>query len=119
MNGQSTSLAVHATEQIRTDEGSQFTATLYDELMKYLGIQHFVMIPYKSQANGIMERRNGEVLKQLRAIVMIRRVKEKWSRFLPIAQNVLNNVIDSSLGKTPSRILFCNSIKSTVEWIMN
>ncbi len=87
--------------------------------MKYLGIQHFVIIPYRPQANGIVERRNGEVLKHLRAIVMERRVKEKWSRFLPIAQNILNNAIDFSLGETPSRILFGDSIKSTVEWIVN
>ncbi len=37
----------------------QFTAVICEELMKYLGINHFVIIPYRPQANGIVERRNG------------------------------------------------------------
>lgn len=104
-------------EQIRSDGGSQFTATISQEVAKYLGINHFIILPYHPQANGIVERRNGEVLKHLRAIVMERRVRNKWSHFLPIVQNVLNNSIDLSMNTSPSKLIFGDQIKTTVEWL--
>ena len=93
-------------EQIRPDGGSQFTANICREVAKNLGILHFVILPYHPQANGIVERRNGEVMKHLRAIVMERRVKSKWSRFLPVVQNILNNTVDLSLNVSPAKLLF-------------
>jgi hypothetical protein len=105
-------------EQVRTDGASQFTARVCRDLMEFLGIKHHVIIPYHPQANGIVERRNGEVLKHLRAIIMEKRVHDKWSQYVPIVQNILNHAVDSSIGTYPSRILFGDVLKTDVEWII-
>ena len=88
------------------------------DLMEFLGVKHHVIVPYHPQANGIVERRNGEVLKHLRAIIMERRVRDKWSQYLPIVQNILNHAVDSSIGTYPSRVLFGDLLKTDVEWIV-
>ena len=36
-------------ERIRSDGGSQFTANICREVAKYLGILHFVILPYHKQ----------------------------------------------------------------------
>jgi len=92
--------------EIRTDGGSQFTADVIADLISLLGVEHLVIVPYHPQANGIVERRNAEVMKHLRAIVMERRVKEKWSLYLPIVQRILNAAYDSSIDTYPAKIIF-------------
>lgn len=104
-------------EQVRTDGGSQFTANVCEEINEYLNIKHHVVIPYHPQANGIVERRNGEILKHLRALIMKRRIRDKWSNYLCLIQNILNNTVDSSIGTYPSKLLFGDKLKTTIEWI--
>lgn len=106
-------------EQVRTDGATQFTANICQELMKFLGIKHFLITPYHPQSNGIVERRNAEVMKHLRAIVMEHRVKDKWSNYLPIVQNILNNTFDFSINNVPMKLIFGEGLKSSLEWIIN
>jgi hypothetical protein len=92
--------------EVRTDGGTQFTANVCTALMEFLGIQHVQILPYHPQANGIVERRNAEVLKHLRAIVLERRVKMQWSLHLPIIQNILNSTYCSSIKARPNDLIF-------------
>ncbi len=51
--------------QLKTDGGSQFTAKVAELTMQFLKIVHNTILPYHPEANGIVERRNAEVLKHL------------------------------------------------------
>jgi hypothetical protein len=91
---------------IRTDGGTQFTAKICEELSKILKFQHLVIVPYHPQANGLVERRNAEVMKHLRALVLSRGIQDNWSRFLPLVQRIVNFSPDSSIGTSPAKIIF-------------
>ena len=41
------------TKEIRSDDGSQFTSKLSEDLSALLGYKHFVVVPYQPQANGL------------------------------------------------------------------
>jgi hypothetical protein len=91
---------------IRTDGGTQFTAKICEELSKILKFQHLVIVPYHPQANGLVERRNAEVMKHIRALVLSRGIQDNWSRFLPLVQRIVNFSPDSSIGTSPAKIIF-------------
>jgi transposase InsO family protein len=95
-----------APRAVRSDQGPQFAAQVVDALLQRVGAGREFTIPYRPQANGIVERLNGEVLRHLRAVVMDRRVTSNWSEALPFVQRLVNSTPHSALGTTPSRVLF-------------
>jgi hypothetical protein len=97
-------------KKIRTDGGPQFTATICQPLAELLKFEHLVIVPYHPEANGIVERRNLEVMKHLRALVLERRVKQDWSRYLSLVQRILNYTVDGSIGTQPARVLFGDTL---------
>lgn len=106
-------------KRVRSDGGTQFTARVCEQLAAGLGYEHHVILPYHPQANGIVERRNGEVMKHLRAIVLEMRVKDKWSQWLPIAQRILNTAFDRSIGTYPYRLIFGDRLRLREELQVN
>jgi hypothetical protein len=75
----------------------------FASLMKY---KHLKIVSYRPQANGIVERRNAEVMKHLRALVIESRVKEVWSNYLPLVQRIINYTVDGSIGTQPAKVIF-------------
>eukprot|EP00595_Chromulina_sp_UTEXLB2642_P002028 CAMPEP_0196762882 /NCGR_PEP_ID=MMETSP1095-20130614/3014_1 /TAXON_ID=96789 ORGANISM="Chromulina nebulosa, Strain UTEXLB2642" /NCGR_SAMPLE_ID=MMETSP1095 /ASSEMBLY_ACC=CAM_ASM_000446 /LENGTH=1512 /DNA_ID=CAMNT_0042114961 /DNA_START=95 /DNA_END=4633 /DNA_ORIENTATION=- len=104
-------------QSIRSDGGTQFTAGICSDLSTLLDYKHLVIVPYHPQANGIVERRNAEVMKHLRALVMEKRVTKKWSLYLPLIQRILNSTFDSSIGTSPSKIIFGDMLPVDVPFI--
>jgi hypothetical protein len=60
-----------------------------EEFKKMINFQHQIVVSYHPQANGLAERRMAEVMKHLRALVFTNRIKEFWSRYLPLVCNEL------------------------------
>ncbi len=54
-------------DRIRSDNGTQYAATVIAELNTFLGMDHVFSIAYHPQSNGIVERSNLEVMRHLRA----------------------------------------------------
>jgi hypothetical protein len=95
-----------APKRIRTDQGTQFTSKLAEDMSAFLKYDHLKIVAYSPQANGLVERRNAELGKHLRALCLDRRVETKWSYYLPLVQRILNFTIDGSTGTQPARIIF-------------
>jgi hypothetical protein len=93
-------------KELRSDGGSQFTAEISKEVSEMLQFKHIIITAYHPQANGLVERRNAEVIKHLRAIIFEKRVLESWSMLLPLVQRILNSITDSSIGTAPARVIF-------------
>jgi hypothetical protein len=93
-------------QEIRTDGGTQFTADVIKQLTSFLGVQHTVVVPYRPQANGLVERKCGEVCKHARVLVMEHKLVQKWSRVLPLVKMILNYTVNGSTGIYPAQGLF-------------
>jgi hypothetical protein len=96
--------------QITSDNGTQFVNNLLDELYEIMGIENRPILAGSKEENGIVERANQEVMRHLKAILFHRKIKDKWSRVLPLVQRIINSTVHRSLGVTPAQILFGNSI---------
>jgi hypothetical protein len=76
-----------------------------------LDISDDFTIPYRPASNGIVERKNREVLAHLRALLFTDNlVKLNWHYLLPIAQRICNATDVASLGCSPAQLIFGNSI---------
>jgi hypothetical protein len=106
-------------KSIRTDGGTQFTANVCKDLSNMLKFDHMVIVPYHPEANGLIERRNAEVMKHLRALVFAKDVKDEWSKVLPLVQRILNYTKDGSLGVAPAQVLFGDMLPMNVSLDMD
>jgi hypothetical protein len=77
-------------------------------------MQHLVVVPYHPEANGLVERKNAEVMKHLRAMIFTDGVKSRWSMYLPLVQRLLNFTVDFSLGESPAKVVFGDMIATNV-----
>lgn len=100
-----------APKTIRSDQGSQYTARVITALLSLVGSQRQLTLAYRPEANGIVERANGEITRHLRALVMDHRILDRWSIALPLVQRILNVTAHSALGTAPARILFGDAVQ--------
>ena len=91
---------------MKSDGGSKFTSKFLEDLSALLDYKHLVVVPYRSQAKGLAERRMTEVMKHQRALVLEKSIKENWSHYLPLAQRIINYSVDRSIGTQPDRVIF-------------
>ena len=66
---------------IMTDNGIQFQAETAELLQRY-GIEHYKSLPYRPQANGVVEAANKNVKRIL--LKMVKTYKD-WFEYLPFA----------------------------------
>ena len=91
-----------------TDSGSAFKSDLLRSTVERLGAEHHLTIAYSKEQNAIVERQNKEVLRHLRNIIFDKRVTNRWSKYLPIVQRIINTSVNTSTGLTPAEIVFPN-----------
>jgi hypothetical protein len=94
-----------------TDAGANFKSKLMASLLERLGADHFLTTAYSKEQNAIVERQNKEVLRHLRNILFDHRVADRWSKYVPLVQRLLNTMKNSSTGLTPAEIVFPNGIQ--------
>ena len=94
-----------------TDCGANFTSALIAALMERLGSDHHLTTAYSKEQNAIVERMNKEVLRHLRNIIFDNRVADKWSKYTPLVQRIINTTKHSATGLTPAEIVFPNGIQ--------
>ena len=80
------------------------------EFLQLLGVKDLKTVPYRHQQNGLVERVNREIGRHLRCLVFDGRVDAKWSVYLPLIQRIVNSSYHSSIGTSPMRVLFGDSI---------
>ena len=106
-------------EKVRSDRGTQFTAQICKKVADLMGYDHSYILPYYPQANGIVERRNAEVMKHLRAIVLVDRGQSTWSSYLPIVQLILNSTYDFSIDQSPCSLVFGDIFRTPIQGLFN
>jgi hypothetical protein len=94
-----------------TDSGTNFKSSLVQGLLERLGSDHFLTTAYSKEQNALVERQNKEVLRHLRNIIFDQRVADKWSKYCPLVQRLLNTTKSLATGLTPAEIVFPNGIQ--------
>ena len=88
---------------ITSDRGSNFTSDLIEKTWAMLHTLHNKGVANRPQSQGIVERCNQEVLRDLRAMIIdVPEILNSWSRYLPLVRR--------RLWLTPNRFTQCSPI---------
>ena len=89
---------------ILTDNGTHFTSTLMNELIKQIGATHLYSTPYHPQTNGQVERYNSTMDAKIAALSNSR--KTDWDDQLPFVTFNYNTSIHSSTNQIPFQMMY-------------
>ena len=96
-------------EIIITDNGPEFRATVFEELLSKYSITHFTSIPYLPQTNGAIERVNQTLLNMLAPVCTERGTT--WLEELPRILMLYNHSVHSQTGKAPADFFVNEKVK--------
>ena len=91
-------------KEILTDQGTNFTSMLLQELYRLLHIRHIRTSPYHPQTDGLVERFN-RTLKMMLSKTAVEKGKD-WDQLLPYVLFTYCKVPQSSTGFLPFELLY-------------
>jgi hypothetical protein len=96
--------------ELLSDQGSQYVNQILKQFHDLIGTDRMLSLPYSHEEDSISERVNQAIMKYLRAIVSEKNIKESWGQSLPLVQRIYNSTFHSSIGCTPAKLLFGETI---------
>lgn len=97
-----------------SDNGTQFTAKLYVDWCKKLGVRPFYISPYHPQAN-LTERYNGVIKSMI--VSTISRCKD-WDKYSHEMAYALRTSISDTTGFTPAYIMYGRELRTPFDNLM-
>ncbi len=91
---------------IKSDNGSEYINSVVKELISILDTHQQRTLPYHPQSNGVVERKNGEVMRHLRWLALAMDKSPRWSDLLPFTQHILNTTTHAETGFSPQEMLY-------------
>ena len=91
-------------EVVTTDRGSQFTATIFNQLMRNWGIKHITTTAYHPESNGMVERLHRRLKESLVALGADER--HQWFWKLPMTMLTLRTTIKPDIGASPADLVY-------------
>ena len=98
-----------APDRLHSDQGSQFTSAVFQELCQLLGIRKSQTTPYHPQGDGLVERANRTLIQLLRA--HCHDDPAGWDSSISMALLSYRSAVHSSTGFTPSRMLLGRELR--------
>ena len=96
--------------EIVSDNASYFVSELIKSFNEATGIKHSTIHPYSHEENGIVERANQEVIRHLTAMIADKDVRKSWPKYLPFVQRIMNTLVKTTTGASPTEMIYGNSI---------
>ena len=100
-------------ESIITDQGSQFTGKLMDQVTSLLQIKHKFTAPFNPQANGLVEKFNGCLKLMLKKLSIEQ--PRKWDSFIPAVLFAYREVPQASTGFSPFEMLYGRTVRGPLQ----
>ena len=98
-------IAAHGVPEVVTsDRGSQFSSTIFTQLMKTWGIKHLMTTAYHPEANGMVERLHRRLKESL--IALGNNDRHGWYWKLPMTLLALRTTVKPDLGASPSDLVY-------------
>ncbi|KAL0231766.1 hypothetical protein GEMRC1_011170 [Eukaryota sp. GEM-RC1] len=95
---------------IHSDNGKEFANQILKNLFETLNIEQTFSVPYSHESNGLVERRNRDVLSILRKLLLTYKNYDNWSSLIPSVQLILNSRYHSTTKTTPFSLIFGSDI---------
>lgn len=93
-------------DKLLSDNGPEFSAAVFCELLDDLGIKHVFSTPYRPASNGSVERVNRTIGSFL---ALLTAEPRHWDNHLPQAILTYNTTLHRELGMSPSQYLLTKS----------
>ena len=100
-------------KEILTDQGTNFTSQLLQELYKLLGVKPITTTPYHPQTDGLVERFNKTLKDLLRKI--IQGEGREWEKYLPCVLFAYREVPQESTGFSPFELIFGRDVRGPLD----
>uniref|UniRef100_A0A8C5MGP5 Gypsy retrotransposon integrase-like protein 1 n=1 Tax=Leptobrachium leishanense TaxID=445787 RepID=A0A8C5MGP5_9ANUR len=101
-------------QEILSDQGSQFTAELTQQLWRLCGVKALHSAPYHPQTNGLCERFNGTLKQLIRAYTQERK---DWEKYLPHLLFAYREVPQESTGFSPFELLYGRRVRGPLDLV--
>ena len=89
--------------QIHSDRGGSFTAGVFNEFCREMGMEHTLTTSYRPQANGQAERANRNIIEMLRGMMM---EADDWHKRVSFVTAAYNFTPHSAHGFSPYFLMF-------------
>jgi transposase InsO family protein len=99
--------------QIHTDQGSQFTSALFQEMCKILHIDKTRNSPFHPQSSGLVEKLNGTIEDMLSKVIS--KNQKDWDTFLPFLMLAYRSSLHDTLGESPNTMMFGREVLMPVD----
>ena len=100
-------------DELLSDQGSNFTSQLMEEVCKTLGIKKMKTTLYHPMANGLVERFNGTLKAMLRKYVASD--PDTWDKYLPYLLFAYREVPQESTGFSPFELLYGRHVRGPLD----
>ena len=101
--------------EILTDQGSNFTSALLQELYTRLGVKALRTTPYHPQTDGLVERFNQTLKQMLRKFVDDE--GKNWNKLLPYVLFAYREVPQASTGFSPFELTYGREVRGPLDVI--
>lgn len=91
---------------LRTDNGTEYLSSNFENYMKKYGIQHQLTAPYNPESNGVAERFNRTIFEKARCLLQDAKLSNcYWAEAVNMAVYLINCSSSSTLGNlTPEEV---------------
>lgn len=91
---------------LRTDNGTEYLSTRFEQMLKNSGIQHQLTTPYTPEQNGVAERYNRTIIERAKCLLYDASLtKTYWAEAVNMAVYLINRTINAnSTNRTPEEI---------------
>lgn len=100
---------------IQTDQGTNFTSRLFEQLVHELGVEHQMSSAYHPESQGALERFH-QTLKSMLRTYCVETGKE-WVDGLPLLMLAIRSTVQESLGFSPAELVFGHTVRGPLELI--
>ncbi len=89
-------------DSIVSDRGPQFVSDFWNSVLRMFGVKRSLTSGAHPEGNGQAEKMNQNLLQYL--ICYVNYLQNDWSNLLSFAEFAINNVVNSSTGKSPFEV---------------
>ena len=100
-------------KEVKTDQGSNFTANLFAQVLKTLSIANRVSSAYHPESQGALERWHQTLKSMLRKYCMD--TKNNWEEGVPFVLFAAREVVQESTGFSPAELVFGHTVRGPLK----